>query len=514
VVLAFDDYRLDIARRELRRGSALIKLEPKAFDLLAYLVRNRHRVVSKEEILQNIWNGRLVSESALTTRINAARSAIGDDGKTQTLLRTYVRSGYRFVGYISELPDGATPVTSRASPQSEKPLLAIRSFQNLSDDHEQDNLVDGIVEEIRTAIVRLPWLSVIARDSSFVGNKVDTKQVAHELGVRYVLDGSVRKAGKRTRIAGQLIDATTNTCIWAGRFDASLDDIFELQDRAAIAFASGIEPKLRLAEIERARRKPSQNLDAYDLYLRAQAHVFKRTEESMAESVRAARNALEIDSSYAPAMARLALSQTMRRNRHWIKATGPEVEEAICMARQAIAGAANDPWVLDFAGLTLSSLASANEAALGALERATILNPNFALAFGHRGLILAYLNRPKEAILSVREAIRLSPFDPGRFSFCEALSLAHLAIGRYHSALRWAEEGLSENSGMPALRLKLSLCGHLGRVEEARECQRQVADIYSESMIAGLIDDMPKGLAPEIVNRIIEGLRKAGVPDA
>ena len=336
-------------------------------------------------------------------------------------------------------------------------------------------------------------------------------QIGRELGVRYLLEGSVQRVRNRVRIAGRLTDSETDAHIWAEHFDGTLDDVFDFQDRVAAGVAGAIEPKLRLAEIERAGRKSTESLDAYDLYLRAQAQVFKRTKQSMAESVRLARRALELDRGYAPAMARLGLSQMMRYQRNWIPAAGRDVEEGIRMARQAIAAAGDDPLVLDFAGLTLSVLAGDNDAALSALDRAIVLSPNFALPFGHRALVLAYLNQPEEAISSVEQAIRLSPFDPGMFSFCATLGVAHLATGRYEVALRWAEEALRENCGMPALRLKLSLCGHLGRVDEAAECVCRFNESGVEPTVAYLMSNVGKGAAVALVARFAEGLRKAGV---
>jgi hypothetical protein len=302
------------------------------------------------------------------------------------------------------------------------------------------------------------------------GKSLDVKQAARELGVRYVLEGSVRKAGNRVRIAGQLIDSATGAHIWAERFDGTVDDIFEFQDLVASGVVGAIEPQLRVVEAERAVRKPTDSLDAYDLYWRAQAQAFKRTSEGLVESIRLARLALDLDPSYGPAMSRLALSRGMQRHRNWIPPAGPEVEEGIAMARRAIAAAGHDPWVLDFAGLALAQLAGDTDAALSALDRAIVLNPNFAIAFGHRALVLAYLNRPEEAIRSGRQAMRLSPLDPVMFAFYQALALAELAAGRYEAGLSWAEQALRENSGMPAFRLKLSLCGHLGRVDDARAC--------------------------------------------
>lgn len=506
VVLAFGQYRLDIDRRELHRGAELIDLEPKAFDLLGFLVQHRDRVVSKDDLLTAIWHGRIVSESALTTRINAVRRALGDDGTRQHLIRTVARKGVRFVGEVTQLSDRALP---------DKPSIAVLPFQNLSGDPEQDYFADGMVEEITTAIARCPGLFVIARNSSYAYKRqgVDVKQVARELGVRYVLEGSVRKACNRVRIAGQLIDSMTGAHIWADRFDGTLDDVFEFQDRVASGVVGAIEPRLRRVEAERAGRNPTESLDAYDLHLRAQAQAYKRTEESMAESIRLARAALELDPAYGPAIARIAISRGMQRQRNWIPPAGPEVEEGIAMARKAIAAAGHDPWVLDFAGLALAQLAGDNDAALSAFDGAIALNPNFAIAFGHRAVVLAYLNRPEEAIHAAQQAIRLSPLDPTMFAFCQALALAELAAGRYAAGLSWAEEALRENGGMPALRLKLSLCGHLGRNDDARAGLSRASEFQCEPTIAGIMRALPRGVVPELAARITEGLRKAGIPE-
>ncbi len=520
MALAFGDCRLDLARRELRRGGEIISLEPKAFDLLAFLVQHRDRVISKDDLLQEVWGGRIVSESALTTRINAVRRAVGDNGAAQLLIRTITRKGIRFIGEVTELPDSATPTAIRITdlaPPPDKPSIAVLPFINLSGDPEQDYFADGMVEEITTAIARCPWLFVIARTSSYTykGKTIDVRQVARELGVRYVLEGSVRKSADRVRIAGQLIDTTTEAHIWAERFDGTRDDVFDLQDRVASGVAGAIEPRLHLAEIERARRKPTNNLDAYDLFLRAQAQIYaKRTKETIEESIRLSRQALALDPDYAMAMARIALSRGMQLLRYWITAEGPEAEEGILMARQAIATGGDDPWVLDFAGLALSMLSGDNHAALSALEHAIRVNPNFGLALGHRALVLAWLNRPDEAIQSAHQAIRLSPRDPAIWSFYSALVLAHLAAGRYEEGLYWSEERLRENADVWALRHKLSLCGHLGRLEEAGECLRRIRKTMPEPTVASMMQGVSKGMTPEVFGRFAEGLRKAGLPES
>jgi TolB-like protein len=410
----------------------------------------------------------------------------------------------------------ATPAVAPPLALPDKPSLVVLPFQNMSGDAEQEYFADGMVEEITTAIARVPWLFVIARNSAFTykGKAVDVKQVARELGVRYVLGGSVRKGGNRVRITGQLIDTTTSAHIWADHFDGMLDDIFELQDQVASSVAGAIEPKLRRAEAERAGRKPTESLDAYDLYLRALAQNYKRTREGMAEAVRLAQLALERDPDYGPAMSLIAVSRGMQQLRHWIPHSGPEAEEGVRLARQSIIAGGEDPTTLGAGGLALSHLTGDNIAALSAVDHAIGLNPNYANGFGIRALILAYLNRPEEAILSAHQAMRLSPLDPGMFGFCSALALAHLELGRYEEGLRWAEESLRANIGIPGMRQKLSLCGHLGRRDAAEECLRQLREIHPEVTIAGISRGLPKGYSPELTAHFLEGLRKAGVPEA
>jgi adenylate cyclase len=348
----------------------------------------------------------------------------------------------------------------------------------------------------------------------YKGKAVDVRKVARELGVRYVLEGSVRKAGTRVRITGQLIDAATGVHLWADRFDGSLDDIFDLQDQVASRVVGVIEPRLRLAETDRASRKPTENLDAYDIYLRAQAQAHKRTEEAVTESIRLARRALELDPNFAPAMGRIAGSRHSQLIQQWIPASGAEVEEGIQMARQVLAAARSDPEMLTIAGLALANLAGENQTALTAIDRAIELNPNYALAHAQRGVVLAFLNRPDEAIAAAERAIRLSPNDPTVLNSYVTLYLAHLAAGRYEEALSWADRALSANAGTIALRAKLSLCGHLGRREEANECLERLRETYPEPTVTALMRNAAKGIGPELAARIAEGLRKAGLPEA
>jgi len=276
VHFVFGDCVLDPDRREFTRRSEVVSVGPKVFDLLVHLVRNRERVVSKDDLLQAVWDGRIVSESTLTSHINAVRKAIGDSGEEQRLIRTLARKGFRFIGAVEEIQSSdevKSPPTGVAKPDAtsaqalalpDKPSIAVLPFLNLSGDPEQEYFADGVVEDIVSALSHIRWLFVIARNSSFTykGRAVDVKQVGRELGVRYVLEGSVRNAANRVRITGQLIDATTAAHLWADRFEGTLDDIFALQDQITASVVGAIAPQLERAEIERAKRKPTESLDA------------------------------------------------------------------------------------------------------------------------------------------------------------------------------------------------------------------------------------------------------------
>ena len=298
----FEDYAFDTERRELHRGADVVSVAPQVFDLLDYLIRNRERVVSKDDLIKAVWNGRIVSDAALTTRLNVARSAIGDSGDEQRLIKTLPRKGFRFVGQVREAREVASPNPGEGAPESapalpDRPSIAVLPFENMNSDPEQEYFADGMVEEIITALSRFKWLFVIARNSSFTfkGKAVDVKEVGRRLGVRYVLEGSVRKASGKVRIAGQLIDAVTGAHIWADRFERDLTDIFALQDEVTVAVVSAIEPKLLQTEIALAARRRPENLTAYDFYLRAMQQYSLTSREGLAEAIRLAHRALELD---------------------------------------------------------------------------------------------------------------------------------------------------------------------------------------------------------------------------
>ena len=359
VQFRFADCLLDVGRRELTRGSQPIAVGPQVFDLLAYLVQNRERVVSKDDLFEAIWQGRVVSESTLTTHINAVRKAVGDSGEDQRLIRTIARKGFRFVGDVGTLsrPDRAEKVNAQlASAASaltlpDKPSIAVLPFQNLSGDPEQEYFAVGMVEEITTALSRFKWLFVIARNSSFTykGKAVNVKQVGRQLGVRYVLEGSVRKAAGKVRITGQLIDAITGANIWADSFERDLTDVFALQDEVTVAVVSAVQPKLLQTEIALATRRRPENLTAYDFYLRALPQFYLATREGVAETLRLVHRALELEPRFGLVAALAGVCHQL--NLTLGHANDPQFErkEAARLLRLALSLDDNDPDILAWA---------------------------------------------------------------------------------------------------------------------------------------------------------------------
>jgi len=303
-IFQFAGQTLDVTRGSLRVADREIELRPKSFEVLRYLVENAGRLVTKEELIKAVWPNVIATEESLAHCVSEVRSAIGDG--QHSIIKTVPSRGYRFAALVSrsesssqmpglEAHSGAD--LRRALPQPDRPSIAVLPFQNMSGDAEQEYFADGVVEEIITALSRFSSLFVIARNSSFTykGRSVDVKQVGRDLGVRYVLEGSVRKAAHRVRITGQLVDAANGAYLWADRFDGALEDVFELQDQVAASVVSAIAPKLEQAEIERAKRKPTENLVAYDYFLRGMENGYQNTQESVCEALLLFSRAIELD---------------------------------------------------------------------------------------------------------------------------------------------------------------------------------------------------------------------------
>jgi TolB-like protein len=412
-------------------------------------------------------------------------------------------------------PAMTRPDTDPALP--DKPSIAVMPFQNMSGDPEQEYFADGMVEEIITALSRIRWLFVIARNSSFTykGQAVDVKQVGRELGVRYVLEGSVRKAAGRVRITAQLIDAGTNAHIWADRFDGSLEDVFDLQDRVASSVAGVIEPALQAAEMARATRKPTESLDAYDLYLRALAEANRLSANGMQAAVDLLKQALAIDQNYLPAIALTVWCRLLQRTHGWISATGPEVETALHLARRAVVAGRDDPEVLCTASYALAAFAGENETALLGIDRALMLNPNAAGAWRLKGLVCCFLERPGQAIEALERSMRLSPLDPRSYVTKFGLAMANFIAGHYREALDWVEQSLQEQPHyVPPLRYRVALLAHLDRLAEAQAALRQLLDLFPTLTMANYwAASAGYSMSGKARAAVEAGLRKAGLAE-
>lgn len=464
MAFAFGDHRLDLRLRELRRGTELIDIEPKVFDLLVFLVQHRDRVVSKDDLLRAIWHGRSVSDSALTTRINAARRALGDDGATQRLIRTFTRKGIRFVGEVMEMPDQAGPAVA------DKPSIAVLPFRNMSGDPEQEYFVQGMVEEIITALSRIRWLFVIAGNASFVhqGQTVDVKLVGRELGVRYVLEGSVRRGGNRVRISGQLIDAVTGAHLWADHFDGSLEDVFDLQDRVAANVAGVIEPVLQAVETTRSATRPTSDLTAYDLYLRAYA-MFLSSARQFPEARRLMEQAVARDPGYGPALAWAAICCFRLILDGRSEDPAADRLKGADFARRALERAGDDPAVLANAAVALAFFGEDIGTMMALVDRALALNPNFARGWHTGGMLRVWAGQPDSAIEYLDAAQRLSPTTRIGTS-ANLIGLAHLFARRFDQAVPKLLLAIQGDPSFPAPYRFLAACyAHLGRLGDAQE---------------------------------------------
>src|SRR5271170_5441624 len=524
MTLSFGDCEINIERRELRRAEVPVHVEPQVFDLLVYLVQNRDHVVSKDNLIASVWGGRIVSDSTLTSRINAARKAIGDSGGDQKLIRTIPRKGLRFVGFVRTQPDGVEPAhvagplpdeiheqSRPALPLPDRPAIAVLPFINMSGDPEQEYFSDGISEDIITALSKLRWFFVIARNSSFIykGKAVHMKEVAEELGVGYVIEGSVRKEGDRVRITAQLNDVATGSHLWAERYDRRLADVFAVQDEITEAIVAAIEPQLYAAENFHAQRKPPDSMDAWDLVMRALSHYWRVTRQDNVVAQALLEKATTIDPNYGRALGLLATTHTFSAHMGWMDmaTVAPIAERA---AQAAILADSEDPWA-HYALGCVYLFARRFDDSLAEFELALRLNPNFSLAQGYYGLTLSYCGRWEEAELAAHRAIRLSPRDPFSAIYCGISAYAQFVGRNYQKAMDHARQGIRQRPDfVGAHRVLTAAAAMAGKAEVAAAALQELRRVQPNISLAWIADQMPIKLDADR-EHYVEAFRRAGL---
>jgi TolB-like protein len=520
-------FRLDAEAAILFRGAEPVALGRRAVALLSVLVERTGTPVSKDALIEAAWPGLTIEESNLTVQISALRRVFSEEPGGEQWIETLQRRGYRFVGPVSiedqgtaavgaPVPDFPMLASSSSLALPNQPSIAVLPFENMSGDIEQEYFADGMVEEIITALSRFRSLFVIARNSSFTykGRSVDVKQVGRELGVRYVLEGSVRKAANRVRIIGQLIDASTGAHLWADRFEGGLEDIFDLQDQVTASVVSAITPTLEQAEIERVKRKLTESLDAYDYYLRGMAALYQfRNREANAEALRLFRRSIELDPDFASAYGLAAHCYVLRKANGWIVDSENEITDAARLARQGVALGGADALTLTAAGTVLAYVVRNLDAGAAYIDQALLLNANLAFAWFWGGYVKLWLGECDVAIERFERAMRLSPLDPRMPRVQAAIADAHFHAGRYDEASSWATIAIREVPYHNGLRILAASNALAGRQKQAKLAMARLRQLDPELRVSNLGNVQGPYRRPEDVARYEDAMRKAGLPE-
>ncbi len=508
--LTFGRYRLE-PRGGLMSGDRNVRLTPKALALLSFMAARPGEVITKEELFGAVWPEVTVGDAALVTCIRELRRALGDDARRPHYIETLHRRGYRFVGKPAERLPAAARRKARGPPLPDRPSIAVLPFDNMSGDPDQEHFADGMSEDLITGLSRIRWLFVIARNSTFVykNHAVDVRQVARELGVRYVLEGSVRRAGKRLRVSAQLIDASTGGHHWAEQYDRELDDIFAVQDEITRSVVAAIEPRVLAAEGIRAFSRSSDDLGAWELVARAQTHAWRLTRFDNAAAIAALQRAVEAYPDYAPARSLLGFCLVFSAHNGWI-----DRDQGLLAGRQHIVRAIAlddcDPWGQIASGYW-SMMERRTDESIAAFQRAVSLNPNSAAAHCYLSHGLAFSGRDREAIAHGEEAIRLSPLDPEMAMMLGGIAVAHYIAGRYEEAVRYSEELLRLRPGFQgAQRMRCASLAQAGKLEEARKFLAAVRLEQPLLSLAWIRASVPYQ-TPELMERFLDGMRKAGL---
>jgi TolB-like protein len=502
--LTFGPFVLDAQRISLQRDGKEIVVGGKGLALFDVLMEAAGGIVKRETLMERAWPGLIVEESNLTVQIAALRKALGTQPDGQEWIATVPRVGYRLTR-PSEAPAGAF---------DGKPSIAVLPFASFSDDPKQGYFADGMVEDLITALSRFKTFAVAARNSSFVykDRTYDVRDAARALGVRYALEGSVRRAGPKVRVTAQLIDAENGAHIWAEKFDGLLDDVFDFEDAITENVVGAIEPHIRKAEIERARRKRPESLDAYDLYLQALPLIASVEAHNYSQAIELLERAIALDPGFAPALAHASWAHAKRLGSG--KAPPPGVDDAaacIALSRRALAADSNDATVLAIAGLHLMDVEGERDRGYSIVMRAFALNPNSFLVANFSGFANRRHGNFDDAISCHLRALRFLPGAPEVIWCLTAIAEAHLSAGRFEEALTWALRSHAIYDRLEWTETVLtSAYAHLGRLDEARDASQIVTAARPGLTIANFFGrNKSPGPHDEF---LVAGLVKAGIP--
>jgi TolB-like protein len=520
-IYAFGPFRLDASAEILFRGVKPLPLGRRATALLRTLVGRAGVPVSKDALLEAAWPGLAVEESNLTVQIASLRRILGEEPGGEDWIETLPRRGYRFVGPEVSTPElsvdatkspGSKPAGVEPNALPVKPSIAVLPFQNMSGDLGQDYFCHGVVEDIITGLSRVKWLFVVAHNSSFIykGRAVDVKQVGRELGVRYILEGSVRKAADRVRVSGQLIDAETGAHVWAEHYDRKYDDTFALQDDITLSVVGTIEPTLRSAEIDRAKRKRPENLSAYDLVLQAHADTYTRMPAQSKRALVLLQRALALEPTYALAHAYAALCHHSIFLRD-----GMREEHRVASMRHAEAAITygqDDATALSFAGFTIGMEGRDRATALSLFEHALSVSPSSAHTYICGSAVLAFGGQAERAIEWAACGLRLSPFDPWRASALVALALGHFHRGRFEDAVAAGRKAVHASPGFSIAYLTLAApLATLGALDEAKAVAAKTLELQPGFRYGRHFASL--AVAPDLAAALGDALELAGLPE-
>lgn len=512
----FDNYLLDIEQRRLLRSGEVVALEPLAFDLLEFLVRNHYRIVSKDDLIAEVWRRKAVADSTLSSRIAAVRKALGDDGQQQRLVRTISRRGFQFVGAIEHEPAREVGPADAARGSPGRAGIAVLPFAHISEEaNTLQHLVKGIVEDITTGLAHHPWLTVVARSSSCAHGDwgLDIRQVTHELGVRYALEGSVRCSGNRLRVTARLIDAVDGTQLWADRFDEPRRNSFALQDQITARVVGSVSAGLERFEIDRARRTSPERATSIDCFLRGMGGVYQWSERGISDALLQFRKAIELDPEFAAAHAMAAYCYIQRKSYGWMADRTEEIAACLALAHRAAELANGDAGTIARAAHATASVAGDVDSGAVLAEQALRLNPNLAIAWYVSGWIQLFLGKPGVAGEHLLRGIRVNPFDPLAFKMQAGLAYVHFFTGRYDDALVVANRVLQTRPVyLTAVRAAAASHALAGRVDDAHRLLARMHERDPGLRLSTLSDLIPFRRSQDF-SKWADALHVAGLPD-